>query len=147
MMKKSISGIYQIKNTVTGKVYVGSSADTWQRRENHITLLKNNKHYNSRMQSDFSLYGLEAFEFSVIEECPRNALVIREQYYIANLLPEYNFIKKATRGDVLISEKQIADMRQMRQDRFTLDDIGAKYDISRQRVQQILGKSKRGPTK
>ena len=44
MAKEIISGVYKIQNKIDLKLYVGSSKDIYYRWENHIKLLKRNKH-------------------------------------------------------------------------------------------------------
>ena len=49
------SGIYQIKNTINGKVYVGSTIDFERRKYEHFKALKNNNHGNPKLQNAFKL--------------------------------------------------------------------------------------------
>ena len=51
------SGIYQIKNTVNGKVYIGQSIDTIKRYDAHWNMLKQGKHFNKHLQRAFNKYG------------------------------------------------------------------------------------------
>ncbi len=68
MTKKQIkSGVYLIKNTKTGKYYVGSSVNIQIRWANHKTLLKSGRHTNSILQADYNLFGAEIFEYSILE--------------------------------------------------------------------------------
>lgn len=77
------SGIYRIKNTITGKIYVGSSTNINKRWINHKSELLNQIHHNSHLQRSWNKYGNENFEFSVIEEVEDfDQLLIREQYYL-----------------------------------------------------------------
>lgn len=61
------SGIYQILNTVNGKVYVGSACEFSGRWKAHINDLRANRHGNPHLQSAYNLYGEDSFEFSVLE--------------------------------------------------------------------------------
>ena len=48
------SGIYQIRNKINGKIYIGSSADKkgiLQRWKQHVKDLKNNIHHNKHLQT------------------------------------------------------------------------------------------------
>lgn len=76
------SGIYQIKNKMSGKVYVGSSIDIKKRFYKHLWLLKNNKHDNNHLQNSFNLDGESSFEFSILEYCNETELVLKENHYI-----------------------------------------------------------------
>lgn len=79
---KRESGIYQIRNSINGKVYIGQSVDVRRRISNHYNSLQNNNHFNIHLQNAWNQYGSECFEFDVIEYCDIEALNDREVYYI-----------------------------------------------------------------
>jgi group I intron endonuclease len=64
------SGIYTIRNTATGWVYVGKSTDTARRWKQHRRDLNRGAHSNAKLQWDWVLYGSDAFEFEVVEVIP-----------------------------------------------------------------------------
>jgi group I intron endonuclease len=76
------SGIYQILNIKTNKMYIGSAKNLNKRKQQHFYLLKKNKNENILLQNAFNKYGIENFIFSIIENCDLSILVEREQYYI-----------------------------------------------------------------
>ncbi len=78
-------GIYRILNVTNGKCYVGSSVNINQRWTKHKSLLRHNKHDNSKLQNAWNKYGENNFAFEVMEECPEDELLTREQYYIDNI--------------------------------------------------------------
>jgi len=80
------SGIYQIKNNTTNKIYIGSSDNFERRKTQHFWYLRSNSHHSTHLQHSFNKYGEEAFEFSIIEECELSILLEREQYYLDTLL-------------------------------------------------------------
>ncbi len=82
------SGIYQILNTRTGRVYIGSSKNVSKRFREHLKALQNGKHINTHLQSSFNKHGEDAFEFKVIEYT--TDLFEREAYYIAEYDLLYN---------------------------------------------------------
>ena len=61
---------YEIKNTKNGKVYIGCSTVYPIRWRQHKRRLRKGIHRNKRLQEDYNTFGLEAFEFSVVEEFP-----------------------------------------------------------------------------
>ena len=67
-----MTGIYKITNTITKKVYIGLSNDIEQRWKTHKKRYKieSDKEYEKYLYRSFRKYGLEAFTFEVIEECP-----------------------------------------------------------------------------
>jgi len=86
-----ITGIYCIKNLVTGSFYIGSAArDIIQRWRLHRSNLNLDRHPNYRLQSDWIFYGAPSFSFSVLEECAPDKCVEREQWMIDVFDPYYN---------------------------------------------------------
>ncbi len=79
-----MQGVYQIRNKVNGKRYVGSSQDIRRRKIEHIKALTEGAHYNSYLQRAWNKYGEKNFEFEVIEEVLGNKEVQldREQGYL-----------------------------------------------------------------
>lgn len=75
-------GIYQIKNTVTGKVYIGSSWNIEQRWRSHRHELRYGKHHSPHLQSAWNKYGPDKFSFLILEECSRDDVVNREQFHM-----------------------------------------------------------------
>jgi group I intron endonuclease len=109
------SGIYLIKNTINGKVYVGSSIDINKRWREHLHYLRLNTHANTHLQRAWNKYGEESFKFEVIEKCPTQKLLNREQYWIDLL----EVIKKGynlspTAGSCLGIKKSKRQRRKMR---------------------------------
>lgn len=76
------SGVYIIKNIVSGKMYVGSSSDLTRRKKDHFVGLRRGTHFNIHMLSSSKIYGAESFIFGVAEYCKEEDLLSKEQYYI-----------------------------------------------------------------
>ena len=76
-------GIYVIKNTKDNKVYVGSAYNLEKRELEDFRLLRNKKHYSSKLQKIYNKYGKSIFLFELIEHIEKKKdLFKREQYYI-----------------------------------------------------------------
>lgn len=96
------SGVYVIRNTVNGKVYVGSAVNLEKRKRQHFQNLKGNYHYNVYLQAAFNKYGESAFEFAVLALVPeKERLLDVEQEFIdfhdaANRTHGYNSRPKAS---------------------------------------------------
>lgn len=73
-------GIYKITKKENGKCYVGQSNNIDRRFQEHKT-----KGKESRIPVDIAiqLYGVEAFDFEVLEECSLEELNEREKYWNA----------------------------------------------------------------
>lgn len=65
-----------------------------------------NKHQNCHLQNAWNKYGEDKFHFSIVELCPTDSLLIKEQYFIDMLNPEYN--QTVTAGKVEMNN----DMKQ-----------------------------------
>ena len=79
------SGIYQIRNIINNKIYIGSTKNLNRRRKEHFGLLRLNKHCNTKLQNSFNKYGKENFIFEVVEFCEIEYLTECEQYWIDKL--------------------------------------------------------------
>ena len=61
-------GVYGIKCKITNLEYVGSSSDIGRRFQKHFSELRYNRHTNKQLQIDFIKYGIENFEYYIIEK-------------------------------------------------------------------------------
>jgi group I intron endonuclease len=84
------SGIYAIRSEVNGRTYIGSAIDIASRWRQHRSDLRKGKHHSIHLQRAWDKYGEEAFEFVVLEECPVDFLLEREQYYMDQCDDSYN---------------------------------------------------------
>ena len=89
-MAEKISGVYKITNTVTKDFYIGSSKDVEHRLAVHKCHSRWNEHPNNPMYIDMKKYGVDKFEFQVIEEVESEKLKEKEQQFIETLKPTYN---------------------------------------------------------
>ncbi len=91
-----ISGIYKIESKIKPEcIYIGSAAYIKKRWSNHLSRLEKNKHCNRILQNHYNKYGAEDLVFSIITECDKLDLIIKEQYYIDTLSPAFNICKIA----------------------------------------------------
>jgi group I intron endonuclease len=60
-------GVYQIRNQVNGKIYIGSSKNLTGIFNRYKFQLKNGSHMNSELQKEFSQFGEESFCFEVLD--------------------------------------------------------------------------------
>ena len=80
-------GIYKITNKINGKIYVGQSIDIEERWKQHEykAFNTNSNAYNSAIHQAFRKYGVENFEYQVIELCSVEELDEKEIYWIDKL--------------------------------------------------------------
>jgi group I intron endonuclease len=107
------SGIYQIRNIVNGKRYVGSAVNLRARWRQHQCELRKGRH-NPHLQSSWRKHGAGAFVFEIIERIDDvNTLIEREQHFIDTLHPEFNIAPVAGSNlGVKWDEQAIARMRE-----------------------------------
>lgn len=79
---KNKSGIYCIENLINHKKYIGQSKNIKRRLSDHLSELRNNKHFNDHLQRSWNTYGQKNFNISILCYCPENELDKRETYYI-----------------------------------------------------------------
>jgi group I intron endonuclease len=81
-----VGGIYQIRNTINGKVYIGSAVDFSKRRRLHWRDLRIGKHRNPKLSHAWRKYGEEAFIFEIVESIEEKSLLLtREQFWLDKL--------------------------------------------------------------
>jgi len=84
--------IYMIKNDINNKVYIGQTTKSlYNRKRDHLSRLRNGKHFNSHLQNSFNKYKESSFCFSVLHKCNISDLDKFEILYI-NL---YNSLKES----------------------------------------------------
>ena len=82
--------IYCIRNKINDKKYIGQTAWNINKRiSKHKGQLINNKHYNKNLQEDFNKYGMDNFEFFILDEFTfsdkellKKVLLDMERFYI-----------------------------------------------------------------
>jgi group I intron endonuclease len=78
----AVSGIYQIRCTQNGKIYVASAVNLRTRWDLHRRSLTMNKHSNPHLQAAWNRYGAESIEFSVLQFVEDRQLLTTEQRLI-----------------------------------------------------------------
>lgn len=112
------TGIYRWINSLNKNTYIGSSNNLSVRFYTYYSigfLLKSNRPIDRALLK----YGYSSFTLEILEYCDTDNLLKREQYYLHNLKPEYNIVKKAgsTQG-YKHTEESLKKMKD-----FTLSDL------------------------
>lgn len=99
------SGIYEIRNKLNNKVYIGSAKNFDKRWKRHLSGLRNNNHPNIKLQRSFNKHGEYNFEFNIIEiiSYEKDIIIEKENYYIKKFNSKENGynIADASFGDTL----------------------------------------------
>lgn len=96
--------VYEIRNKINNKYYIGVSVDVKSRVNRHFRELKNNKHHNFYMQKDYLEYkDIKIFKVSILKSIKNKNLAYKyEEYFIQNDYDNnYNISKYSRGGDNL----------------------------------------------
>ena len=107
--------IYCIRNKINNKKYIGQTSEKRgynHRIHKHKNQLINNKHYSKNLQEDFNKFGIDNFEFFILDEFTfsnkellKKVLIDMEKFYIdlwdtMNDNKGYNSTKSVGRGSI-----------------------------------------------
>lgn len=114
-------GIYKITNKINNKVYIGQSKDIKFRWYRHrlAAFNKNYPQYNCLLYKAIRKYGLDNFNFEVVEECEEIELNNKEQYYISlynssNIQFGYNMVTAIQySNNIPLTEEKVEEIRQL----------------------------------
>lgn len=131
-------GIYKFQNLQNGKIYIGQSVDIERRYKDHINRAKNKNsaEYNSSLHCAIRKYGLDNFSFVVLEECNKNLLNEREQYWIKYYNSYKDGYNETTGGNSQEATKKFTDdlislIQKLLQDtNITYEELHNSYNIS-----------------
>lgn len=149
---RNVTGIYEIKNKVNGKKYIGQSKNVYARVRRHI-LVYNKEQGRERdkpLYKSMRKYGVDNFEFILVEECNESELDSKERYYIRKydtLVNKcgYNLDSGGNSGShnrKLSREEVNKVIKELKEVKLTNNELAEKYGISR----QTLGGLSRGDT-
>lgn len=118
-------GIYKITNKINQHCYIGQSRNIEQRWTNHISDAFNNKsdRYNYPLYLAIRKYGINNFDFSILEECTSDCLNDREIYWIKQYAPEYN---QTTGGEYNIVAQKLTFEQVQQIQQILIDDVEGK---------------------
>lgn len=137
-----MTGIYKITNNINGKAYIGQSVNIHKRwkREKEDSKNENSHSYNYPLMKAFRKYGIENFEFTIIEECEVSELNKREAYWINFYNTFFEGYNQTLGGDSTArqpKEKIIGIISDLNNTGMSHKEIALKWDISVEMVQGI----------
>lgn len=136
-------GIYKITNMINGQEYVGQSRNIHKRWLAHLnSAFNNNDHsYNTPLYRAIRKYGLENFDFKVLEECSVTELNQKEEKWISKLDTFFNGYNLTLGGDSSGGGVPKENILGVFHDLETTDllhrEIAKKWKISTEMVQGI----------
>lgn len=113
--EEGFATIYRIVHIQSGKAYVGHTAtDKKHRFARHRASLRKGSHHSKYMQNAWNKYGEHSFLFEIIEVCPEDQKLIREQWFIDNTESSFNYAKVAgSRKGCKQPPEEVERIRQM----------------------------------
>lgn len=139
----AVIGIYKIQNKLNSKCYIGQSINIHKRWIAHKTASFNPKshNYNSHFYRAIRKYGLDAFDFSVLEECDAAELNRKEQQYIEQYNAYFDGYNETFGGDSsgarLPKEHIIGIIRDLENTTTPHKEIAQKWGVCIDMVQGI----------
>lgn len=140
-----MTGIYKIINKINNHCYIGQSTKIQQRWKEHINTSKNSnqKGYNYPLYRAFRKYGIENFNFIVLEECLNSQLNDKEKFWINYYKPEYN---QTIGGDYKtvpqkLTEKEVKQIQTLLindpQGEISHAELAKKYNVHKDTIRDI----------
>lgn len=77
-----MTGVYKITNKTNGKIYIGASKDIEKRFYEHKSTYNSKRKYNKTLYAAFRKYGIDSFNFEVLEKTSLENMFEREKYWI-----------------------------------------------------------------
>lgn len=137
-----MTGIYKITNKINGHCYVGQSVDIRKRWTKHRNASTKETPYPLYLA--FDKYGIDNFDFEIIEECTTEMLDDREKYWIAyydSYRNGYNQTAggqgQSCRGNKLTIDEVMEIDNYLALSSFTQKQIADIYNVSEEIVQGI----------
>lgn len=94
--------IYQIKNKITFKKYIGSSSQVEIRWKRHLNDLIKNQHHCTYLQRSFNKYSKDAFVFEILYSFTTKEEMLQKESELLNTESDlYNISLSASGGDLI----------------------------------------------
>ena len=136
-VKQQNCGIYKITNLINQKVYIGQSNDIKRRWQEHRT---KSKYGNTLLYQAIRQYGIENFDFSIIELCKIEELNEKEQYYINfynSAINGYNMDNIPKQQYILNNDTVLLIINDLKNSTLSQNDLAKKYNVSHSLISQI----------
>jgi group I intron endonuclease len=107
------SVIYEIRNVVNNKIYIGSAVNFRKRKNIHLHRLRKGDHHSSHLQRSYNKHGEDKFIFNILLRCPVEYLLKVEQWFLDTQNPDYNSSKSS---QTVLGSKRTPEQNKRRSD-------------------------------
>jgi len=128
-------GIYKIKNLINGKVYIGQSVNIERRWAGHRQTVKNSgdKSYDFPLYKSIRKYGIENFDFEVLEICKiedLNRLEKKWMLFYSSVVPGGYNLQFGNNMTAKVTPKEVFEIIDfLRNTFYTNVEIGLWYNL------------------
>lgn len=135
-------GIYKITNTINNHFYIGQSSNLNSRLMEHHRHMRDTKKSRYILYKAVDKYGVENFNFEILELCEYENLSEREVFYILNLNPHYNIVKspQLKKGYHSADEETVIKVYKLKNEGLNSVEISKIVKLSKKTVRDILHK-------
>jgi len=150
---KTQIGVYEIRNIINNKVYIGSTIMSFHRRwDHHRSLLRANTHKNVHLQRAWNKHGEENFIFNVLEIVAECCTLDVEQTYLDTISEKYNInplasgtpnmsqetIDKRAASFKITTSISLNYLKKVRSGEINIEDVPDKYlKLVRYRLESV----------
>lgn len=133
------SGIYCIRCTVNGKLYIGSTSNFKQRWKTHRVQLRGGRHHNVHLQRAWKICGESQFRFIVLMHCERHELFKWERAFINKYKPHlrnvgYNCTKE-------VNPNKFRRLSAIHRKRISASSIGKHHtEETKQKIKRLFNR-------
>lgn len=131
LMRQLLGGetaVYAIVNEETGRQYIGSTVDFYERKLKHEAELRKGTHGNRELQADFIQYGERCFSFIVVKVCGNKQQAARMERAMIEAEPgSYNVQHNGERWKEMQSRRLLGNRNGLRKDHAAIERIVNEY--------------------
>lgn len=150
-MDNQLGCIYQIRNIVNGKCYIGSSIQIDKRFQLHKWELNRGNHHSIALQRAWNKYGCDNFVFEIIKEVSKDFLLAEEQNEIDKYIMGKNIYNSnpvarnpphkvgEEHGEAKLTWNEVKQIRHLyNNEDYTQKDLAKKFNMSQVVIWQIV---------
>lgn len=117
-------GIYKITNKINGHSYIGLSTKVEERWKYHLSPYNQERESHKTLYQAFAKYGVENFDFEILEECKIEELGAKEKYYIDKFDTYHNGYNMTAGGEDNVGQSHPGHKLNQRD----VEDIRIRYN-------------------